>query len=119
MGTVASGTDEEAAIQEGTIPHLKGNGLMGQISLQALLDQSTAPPGFYTGGSQDIPALQDLDRAKSTSYQARICSLSCAFCGKTPHVLGRLFCHHDDDDDDDYQSTRHWGRVAEYVLPHG
>ena len=42
---------------------------MGQISLQALLDQSTAPPGFYTGGSRDMPALQDLDRAKSTSYQ--------------------------------------------------
>ncbi len=68
-GTVDSGTEEEAATQEGAFAILKGNGLMGQISLQALLDQSTAPPGFYTGGSRDMPALQDLDRAKSTSYQ--------------------------------------------------
>ena len=39
---VDSFSEEEAAEEEGALPHLKGIGLMGQISLQALLDQSTA-----------------------------------------------------------------------------
>ena len=69
---VDSFSEEEAAEEEGALPHLKGIGLMGQISLQALLDQSTAPPGFYTGGSRDMPAPQDLGRAKSTSYQVQV-----------------------------------------------
>ena len=69
VGRFDGGTVEEAAAHEGAQLGLQGNGLMGQISLQALLDQSTAPPGFYTGGSRELPALQDLDRAKSTSYQ--------------------------------------------------
>ena len=63
---------EEAASQEGALAHHREGGLMGQISLQALLDQSTAPPGFYRGGFWDTPTPQDLDRAKSTSYQAHI-----------------------------------------------
>ena len=47
--------------------------LTGQISLQALLDQSTAPPGFYMSPSQDlVSSRQDLDRAKSTPYHVNV-----------------------------------------------
>ncbi len=63
--------EEEAAANESGPARPKDSGLMGQISLQALLDQSTAPPGFYRKDSQDTSAMQDLDRAKSTSYQVK------------------------------------------------
>ena len=64
-------TEKEAAANESVPARPRDSGLMGQISLQALLDQSTAPPGFYRKDSQDTSAMQDLDRAKSTSYQVK------------------------------------------------
>ena len=63
--------EKDAAANERVPARPKDSGLMGQISLQALLDQSTAPPGFYRRDSQDTSAMQDLDRAKSTSYQVK------------------------------------------------
>ena len=65
------GEIEEAAAEASAHARPDNSGLMGQISLQTLLDQSTAPPGFYRGASQDLALTQDLDRAKSTSYQVQ------------------------------------------------
>lgn len=60
---------------EETGPH--NASLIGQISLQALLDQSTAPPGFYMSPSHDlVSARQDLDRARSTPYHVSLAHLA-------------------------------------------
>ncbi len=67
--------NKDVTVPEETGPH--NASLIGQISLQALLDQSTAPPGFYMSPSHDlVSARQDLDRARSTPYHVSLAHLA-------------------------------------------